>query len=159
MGTGIKETEKKNKDIAKNAHKLPPNKLKLTEALQLIRFKYTNYKHDPMPEVKILDTEYPGQPGQKTYGEREDLLGWNIHEYSNPKKAARSIDEIDSFSRLLTTSKKQKYERVKALFPEQAKFLRRYIRDHVKGLRVKGEDGLWHQATIEDVKHLNDASL
>jgi hypothetical protein len=159
IGMGIKETEKKNKEIAKNAHKLPPNKLKLIEALQLIRFKYTNYKHDPMPEVKILDTEYPGQPHQKTYNERADLLGWNLHHFSNPKKAAKTIDDIDSFARLLTTSKKQKYERVKALFPEQSKFLRRYIRDHVKGLRIKGEDGLWHQTTPEEIKRIDNNSL
>ena len=41
---------------------------KLNEDLNFVKFKYSNYKEDPTPKVKVLDFKYPGQKGQKTYG-------------------------------------------------------------------------------------------
>jgi hypothetical protein len=128
--------------------------MKLTEALASVRFHYSNFKHDPKPLVKVLDTEYPGQKGQSTYGQRKDLLGWNENYFLNKKEAVRSIDEIDSFARLMAADNREKYERVKIFFPEQAQYLRRYIKDHIVGLRVK-EDGLWKKTTFDEVDKLN----
>ena len=43
---------------------------------------------------------------------------------------------------MLSANKEEKYKRIKYFFPEQAKFIRRYMRKHIKGLKVK--DGiLW----------------
>jgi hypothetical protein len=133
--------------------------MKLNEALQSVRFHYSNYKHDPNPKVKVLDYEYPGRSGQKTYGARRDLLGWNTNYFENKEEASRSIDEIDSFARLLASNNKEKYERVKIFFPEQAAFLRRYIREHIKGIKVKKDDGLWHKTTYDELEKLHKESF
>jgi hypothetical protein len=126
--------------------------MKLYEALTAIKFHYSNFKNDPRPLVKVLDTEYPGREGQKTYGQRKDVLGWNLN-YTNRKYAIKAIDEIDDFASLLSADNQEKYERVRIFFPEQAEFLRRYNKEHIKGLRVKKEDGLWHQTSFNELKN------
>jgi hypothetical protein len=65
---------------------------KLYEDLNLVKFKYSNFKEDPNPKVKVLDFVYPGQKGQKTYGDRKDLLGFNINYFSN-KRYARMVSQ------------------------------------------------------------------
>jgi hypothetical protein len=112
--------------------------LELYEDLQLVKFKYSNYKNDPNPKVKVLDYEYPGIKGQKTYGTRKDLLGFNINYFKNPKYAKRAIDEIDGFARMLSADKKEKYSRLKYFYPEVTKFVRRYNREHISNLKRKG---------------------
>jgi hypothetical protein len=111
---------------------------KLYEDLQLVKFKYANFKKDPNPKVKVLDFEYPGRPGQKTYGQRKDLLGFNLNYFKNSRYASRAIDEIDGFARLLSADKKEKYERLKYFYPDVLKFIRRYNRDHISGMKRKG---------------------
>ena len=112
---------------------------KIHEDLQLVKFKYTNYKKDPNPRVKVLDYEYPGRLGQKTYGQRKDLLGFNLNYFSNSKYANKAIDDIDGFARMLSADKLEKYRRLKYFYPEVVKFIRRYNRDHVKNLKRKGK--------------------
>lgn len=133
-------------------------KTKITEALQVVKFRYMSARHDPVPEVKVLDTEYPGAEGQKTYGQRQDILGWNLNYFENKKEAKKTIDEIDDFAKILGADKKQKYERIKMLFPEQALYLRRYIKDNCKGVKIK-EEGLWRPADWDEIKHLNTQSF
>lgn len=110
---------------------------KLHEDLSLVKFKYDNYGEDPNPKVKVLDFTYPGQKGQKTYGQREDLLGFNLNYFKNKKYAARAIDEIDGFARLLSANNKEKYTRMKHFYPEVTKFVRRYQRQYIKNLKHK----------------------
>lgn len=110
----------------------------LYENLQLVKFKYDNYKDDPSPKVKVLDFEYPGIKGQKTYGSRKDLLGFNLHYFKNGRYAERAIDEIDGFARMLSANKKEKYKRLKYFYPEVLKFIRRYNRKHIKDIKSKG---------------------
>jgi hypothetical protein len=155
---GIKETEKNIALMKSRAQKLPNKQLKITEALQAVKFRYTNSRHDPVPEVKVLDTEYEGKKGQKTYGQRKDVLGWNTNYFFNKKEAALAIDEIDSFARLLAADKKEKYNRVKTFFPEQAQYLRRYIKEKCKGVKIKHE-GLWKQTDWEEIRKLDDQSF
>ena len=110
----------------------------LNEDLNLIKFKYSSKdRTDPNPKVKVLDYEYPGQKGQKTYGQREDLLGFNINYFKNPRYARRAIDEIDGFARLLSADKKEKYTRLKYFYPEVTKFIRRYQRQHINNIKHK----------------------
>jgi len=90
----------------------------LNEDAVLVKFKYDNFKQDPNPKVKVLDFEYPGQKGQKSYGKRSDVLGFNVNYYENKKYAMRAIDEIDSFARLLSANKEEKYKRIKYFFPD-----------------------------------------
>lgn len=123
---------------------------RLLEALQYIKFHYSNYKNDKRPRVKILDFSYPGQKGQKSYGKRRDLLGWNLNYFSNKKYAKKAVDEIDSFARLLSANNKEKYDRVKHFFPEQAKFLRRYMKKHIKGLKKK-KGVFWKKTTFPEL--------
>lgn len=130
----------------------------LNEALELVKFYYANYKHNKRPRVKVLDFVYPGIRGQKTYGKRKDLLGWNINYYKNKKYAIKAIDEIDSFARLLGAKNKEKYERIKHFYPEQAKLLRRYNKKHVKHLKRK--DGwFWKKTSYNELIKLNRESF
>lgn len=110
---------------------------KIYEDLALVKFKYANYKNDPKPKVKMLDFTYPGQEGQKTYGKRDDLLGFNLNYFSNPRYASRAIDEIDGFARMLSANKLEKWKRLKYFYPEVVKFIRRYMRKHVNNIKHK----------------------
>jgi len=130
--------------------KLIKEKEKLNEDLALVKFKYTNYKHDPKPKVKVLDFEYPGQKHQKTYGQRKDLLGFNLHYFKNPKYAEKAIDEIDGFARMLSANKKEKYKRLKYFYPEVVKFIRRYNRDHIDNIKHKKRI-FWKKTNYDDL--------
>ena len=127
----------------------------LKESLELVKFSYANNSKDTpaskRPRVAVLDFEYPGRPGQKTYGQRKDLLGWNLSYYSNKRYAKRAVNEIDSFARLLGADNKEKYSRISYFFPEQAKLLRRYQRKHIKGLKRKNWIGLWRKTGYTDL--------
>jgi len=112
---------------------------KLYEDLKLIKFKYSNYKHDKRPKVKVLDFNYPGIVGQSTYGTRRDILGFNLNYFKNPRYASRAIDEIDREATALSTNKEEKYRRIKHFFPEAIKFLRRYNKEYISNLKVKGK--------------------
>ena len=128
--------------------------MKLNEALELVKFHYSNYKHNKRPRVKVLDFEYPGRKGQKTYNQRKDLLGWNLNYFKNPKQAQKSVDEIDSFARLVAANNREKYERVRLFFPEAYKYLRRYMRKHIKG--IKRKDGVfWRKTNYTDLIKFN----
>lgn len=126
----------------------------LNEELTYARFIYKNYKNDKTPHVKVLDFEYPGQPGQKTYGKRKDILGWNIDYIeggkSSKKEAITAMDEIDDFADLLSANKREKYERITTMFPQVADYLRRYIKQYVKGFKTKRE-GNWKKMTIDQI--------
>ncbi len=112
-------------------------KSNLYEDLNLVKFKYSNFKVDPSPKVKVLDFEYPGIKGQKTYGQRKDLLGFNLNYFKNKRYASKAIDEIDGFARLLSADKKEKWTRLKYFYPEVAKFVRRYNRDYINNIKHK----------------------
>lgn len=123
---------------------------KLYENLNLVKFKYTNYKEDPTPKVKVLDFEYPGQKGQKTYGQRKDLLGFNLNYFKNSRYASRAIDEIDSFARMLSANKKEKWTRLKYFYPEVVEFIRRYNREHIKNIKHK-KRFIWKNAEYKNL--------
>lgn len=126
----------------------------INEELKYTRFIYSNYKNDKVPHVKVLDFEYPGQPGQKTYGKRKDLLGWNIDYIeggkSSRKEAMRAMDEIDDFAALLSANKKERYNRIATMFPQAADYIRRYIRKYVKGFKVN-KNGKWTKMAIDAI--------
>jgi hypothetical protein len=115
----------------------------LLEDIPLVKFHYKNYKNDKNPEVLAFDNAYKGRKGQKNYGEREDLLGWNLNYYKNKKEAEDTIRDIDDFASLLSKNKEEKYKRIKYFFPDQAKLIRRYQKNAIKFLRIKDKDGLW----------------
>jgi len=109
----------------------------INEDLQLVKFRYNNYKQDPKPRVKVLDFQYKGQPHQSTYGKREDLLGFNLNYFKNSRYAAKAIDDIDGFARMLSANKDEKYRRLKYFYPEVIKYIRRYNRKHIEGIKRK----------------------
>jgi len=127
-------------------------KKRLVETIEPVKFRYTNYKHDKVPRVMVLDFEYEGQPHQKTYKQRKDLLGWNINYFENKEEAVRSINDIDTFAKMLSANKLEKYKRIRYFFPEQANFIRRYNREFVRDLRIK-KGWFWTKTTIEDAKN------
>ncbi len=126
----------------------------INEALAYVKFKYDNYKKDPRPRVKVLDFRYPGQPHQRTYGQRDDLLGWNLNYYSNKREAKRAIDDIADFASLLAANKLEMYRRIRAFFPEQAKLIRRYNRDYIKGEKEK-RGILWRRTDLNNLERRN----
>lgn len=126
----------------------------LDEGLTYIKFKYNNYKNDPTPKIKVLDFKYPGQEHQKTYGQREDLLGWNLNYFKNRNYAKKAIDDITDFAKLLSNDKLEMYKRVKAFYPEQVKLIRRYNRKFIKGLKER-KGILWRRSDISDLEKRN----
>ena len=122
----------------------------LNEGLLYVKFKYDNYREDPRPRVKVLDFKYPGIEGQKTYGQREDLLGWNLNYFSNKKEARKAIDDIADFASLLAANKLEMYKRIKSFYPEQAKFIRRYNKTYIKGMKER-RGILWRRADVNDL--------
>lgn len=123
----------------------------INEELQYIKFSYKSVNsNDPKPKVVVLDFVYPGKKGQKTYGQREDLLGFNLNYSKDKKYAKKAIDEIDTFARLLGAGKKEKWDRVSDFFPDVKEFVRRYKRENMKNIRRK--DGwFWKKANFDDL--------
>ena len=112
--------------------------MKLEEAFEFIKFKYDNYKHNKRPRVRVLDNSYPGKAGDKTKGKTKDVLGWNINYFKNKKYAMQSIDDIGSFVDLLgEKDKKNQYDRINTMFPQQASLIRRYKKKHMKNIKQK----------------------
>lgn len=109
--------------------------MKMIEAIELIKFKYTNAKNDKKPRVVVLDKNY------KKSGEsinRNDLLGFNINYSKDKKYALTSIKDILGFADLLDEKNKRKrYERIRDFFPEQRDLIRRYNKRHIKSVKVK----------------------
>lgn len=126
------------------------------EDLEYIKFKYKNYKNDKTPKVKVLDFKYPGREGQKTYGQREDILGWNINYVeggrADRKEARDGIDDIADFTELLGGNSREKYQRIVTMFPQAAEFLRRYMKQHVVDLKHK-PGRRWKRANMEELKN------
>jgi len=118
----------------------------LNEELPLIQFKYTDQKHDKHPKVKVLDFNYKGIKGQKTYGKRHDVLGFNYNYFKDKKKDKQAIDDIDSFARMLNADNKEKYKRIKDFYPDAIKHIRRYKKSSIKDLKMK-KGLLWYPAS------------
>ena len=117
----------------------------LNEELPLIQFKYTNTKNDKYPKVKVLDFNYKGIKGQKTYGQRHDVLGFNHNYFRDKKKDGQAIDDIHSFAELLKADNKEKYKRIKDFYPDALKYIRRYKKSNIKELKMK-KGALWYPA-------------
>lgn len=126
----------------------------LGEDLNLTKFHYKNWKHDKNPKVKILDYHYEGKPNEKV--KTDHVLGWNVNGYENPKEAIDTIDDIDSFARMLSVNKLEKYKRVKYFFPKQAELLRRYKKEAIKNIKTKGKDEWFYKKTSLDALEQKD---
>ena len=60
------------------------------------------------------------------------------------------MDEIDDFADLLSANKKEKYERITTMFPQVAEYLRRYMKQHIKGFKTK-DNGNWKKMTVKQI--------
>jgi len=131
----------------------------INEELQYIKFSYkSENSNDPKPKVAVLDFVYPGRAGQKTYGQREDLLGFNLNYAPDKKYAKRALDEIDTFARLISAGKKEKWERIADFFPDAKEFVRRYKRENMKA--IKRKDGwFWKKANFDDLIKFDKESV
>lgn len=166
LGSGVlrhaffmKKKRKKIKQVLKPLEEQFGNNFSpvLLENLVKVKFKYTNYKHDPIPKILALDFNYKGLPHQKTYGQREDVLGWNTNYFENKKDAIRTINDIDTFARMLSSNKLEKYKRIKYFFPEQSQYIRRFNRKYIVSLKTKEEkDWFWKKTTFEQLEKDND---
>jgi hypothetical protein len=125
----------------------------LKEELQYIKFKYDGKNNTiKYPKVKVLDPYYPGQPNQKSFGKRDDILGWSLSHVANKKYALKAIDDITDFAKLLSADSYELYQRIKYFYPEQSTFIRRYIKDGIKGIKEKKPDNFfWKKIKINDL--------
>ena len=113
-------------------------KEEITESFAYVKFNYKAKDiHDSSPKVKVMDFNYKGRPEQKTYGQRDDILGWNINYFKNKRRAKSAIDDISSFAKMLSADKEEVYRRISYFFPEQAKYIRRYKRKHIDKMKHK----------------------
>lgn len=135
----------------------------LTESLPLIKFKYVDWKNTlklpnkrlaKTPRVQVLDLKYPGRKGQKTYGQREDVLGFNINYYKERRKGKDALDDIDSFARLLRADNKEKYKRIKDFYPDAIPYIRRYKKNSIVNLKVK-KGLLWSPTSWDELEKIN----
>lgn len=126
----------------------------LIEDVNYIKFRYTNSKHDRMPRVCVLDLHYDGKKYRGEKNTTDDVLGWNTNYFSNPKEARKTIDDITSFAKLMDEKNKPMYERIKKLFPKQSEYIRRYKKEHIKGLKEK-KHGLWWKTNYEKMENNN----
>jgi hypothetical protein len=126
----------------------------LNEELPLIKFNYKNYKKDKSPKVQVLDFNYPGIKGQKTYGQREDILGFNTNYYKEKRFGKEAIDDIDTFARLIKADNKEKYQRIKDFYPDALPYIRRYQKKHIKKLKLK-KGRLWEPVDWSDCEDYN----
>lgn len=108
---------------------------KIYEDLKMLKFSYENFKNDPSPLVKVFDEKYKGQVGQSSYGEREDILGFNLNNIKNKEDAIIQIDKIDKDITPLANNKEEKFKRLISLYPEVKEFLRRYNSEYIKNKR------------------------
>jgi len=131
-------------------------KKKLNEDLAYIKFRYSNAKHDKRPQVQVLDMDYPGIKGQKTYGQRSDVLGWNINYVDNKQEAKKAIDDITTFAKMLSANRHEMYKRIKYFYPEQSKFIRRYMKDHMHNIRQKNNVRRWKRANWNSMKQIDN---
>ena len=132
------------------------NNFMINEGLNLVKFLYKNYKHDKHPQVMILDYHYKGKPNEKVPSDH--ILGWNVNSYKNKKEAIDSINDIDTFARMLSANKLEKYRRIKYFFPEQSKLIRRYKKEAIKGLREK--DGwFWKKTSLDTLEQKDKDNL
>lgn len=127
----------------------------LNEELPLIQFKYTNTKNDKYPKVKVLDFNYKGIKGQKTYGQRHDVLGFNHNYFRDKKKDGQAIDDIHSFAEFLKADNKEKYKRIKDFYPDALKYIRRYKKSNIKELKIK-KGALWYPADWKEAEVKKD---
>ena len=145
----IKKKLKKKKKYLTNNHLMK-------EDLNLAKFMYKNYKHDKHPQVMILDYHYKGKPNERAPSDH--VLGWNVNSYANKKEAVDSINDIDTFARMLSADKLEKYKRIKYFFPEQAELIRRYKKEAIKGLREK--DGwFWKKTSLDTLEKKDNSNL
>lgn len=95
--------------------------MKLDEALEFIKFKYTNYHNDPNPNAFILDKNYDG-----------DWLGWNLN-YIKSNKKKEIINKLYQIKQdYPDLDKLSLYNLIIKEIPEIEDYIRRYKKDSIK---------------------------
>ena len=112
--------------------------LKESKGLPLIKFDYDKPNNCKTPLVKVLDFDYKGQLGQKSYGNRSDILGFNMKNVASVKKQSKELDDLAAFSEFSGLNKKELYDRIKEFDPEIIKSIRRYNKNKIKHPKKKG---------------------
>jgi hypothetical protein len=126
----------------------------LTEALQLVKFKYSGKDSTvPNPEVMVLDPNYDGQPHWKNYGNKDYVLGYSLAHVANKKIAQESINDITDFTSLLGTEDDQEYfQRLKQLFPESISFIRAYKKGLIMDPKILDDNGNETSIKLSELK-------
>lgn len=126
----------------------------ITEALQRIKFNYSSKRSTvPNPEVMVLDPDYQGRPEWRSYGKSKYLLGWSLSHVANKTEAIQAINDITDFTTLLgSDDDKEYYDRVKYFFPEQAGFIRAYVKGKIIDPKIISDTGLESAITLIDLK-------
>lgn len=96
--------------------------MKLDEALKIIKKEYENFKHDPYPNIVVIDNNYKGKY----------ILGYNINYFSDRKKAKEKLEKILKFAKKAKLNKLDTYKEIKKQFPESNKYIRTYKKEKIK---------------------------
>ena len=124
----------------------------INENLAQAKFKYTNYKHDPRPNILVLDNDYIYNGKGKVVKGQHDILGFNLH-YSNNKKIDKKIiDEITTLAHQQKKNKLDIYESIKTNFPEALEYIRHYKPQYMQKLKMRPDKGwFWKKCSVADL--------
>src|SRR5574344_352960 len=122
----------------------------LTEDINLIKFFYERFKHDPYPKVLAPDPHYIYNGKGEVVKGQDDVLGYNLH-YSSDKDSKQAIEEIYNFAKdMLDKGKQDIYIRIKEFYPSSLKYIRHYKRGSMHNIKVlNGKE--WKKISSEDL--------
>lgn len=127
----------------------------ILEDLAYAKFKYLNWHHDKYPHIVVLDNDYIYDGRGNIKKGRHDVLGYNLHYSKDKKRDMTAINDIVSFAHLLKKNKKDVYQRIKDMYPEQAKLIRTYKPDMI--VKLKKKDGFfWKKCSVSDLAPSNE---
>lgn len=130
----------------------------LKEEISHIKFAYKGkYSHDKFPEVLVLDSHYDGKKYRGEKNETDDILAFNLNYSKNKKNASNNIEDIMDFASLLDANKLEKYKRLNYFYNDEInKMIRRYKKKGIKGLKKRGKDGIWVNASVDSIDSNNE---
>lgn len=122
----------------------------ITEDMNLIKFFYNRFKHDPTPKILALDQHYIYNGRGVEVPGQDDVLGYNLH-YSDDKDSKRAISDIYDFAKdLLGKGKQDVYLRIKEFYPSSLKYIRHYKKGSMQNIKIlDGKE--WKKIAAEDL--------
>lgn len=94
----------------------------ITEKLEFRKIKYNNFKHDPNPNILVLDDNY----------KNNCILAFNLNYFKKGKDAKKKLNKISDLAEKAKLNKLDTYKEIKKEFPECIKYLRTYKKEKIQ---------------------------